>query len=102
MDAFFYVTGAVFWTVVAGFIFYCALELGAVLCVAIDHMRWQIATYKEHAVPWTYRKLPKAVWVNWMYFLTHGTRSTTVTSRYGWWKGFRNWGVHKRSDAGPA
>jgi hypothetical protein len=96
MEAFFYWSGVVLWLIVAGFVARLCYELGAALCVAVDWLRWQLAMCAEHRSPWTLGKAARAFWRRWVDFALNGYEHTSWESAHGWWRGFRDWGVHKR------
>ncbi len=91
MNELFWFTGLIVWMVAAlygayllGWVAWCAV-------VAIDWMRWALATGKG---PTVWRHAPAAFLCRWAYFVLNGTGCTTWRNSGGAWDGFRKWTVY--------
>lgn len=94
METLFLWTGAVVWACAALRVLRLACELGLAFCVAVDWVRWAVAMKREHKLPMTWKYMPEALLRRWWHFACHDHRTCKWGGQYGYWQGFRKWGVY--------
>jgi hypothetical protein len=95
MDFLMFWTGAIVWCVLGSFVLWIAYCAVVELVVAVDWVRWSIATVRARGKPVPWRSVPGVLLRKWIYFCTQGHGTTTWSGENERWDGFRKWSVRQ-------